>query len=513
MYPGSYARLCVTEPVMPDRPEPGVCVDEFEQLMSPTIFSGDNLGDIPDAATLSAYEHWWTTWGQLISGAVDRAGTPWLRMFDRAGIRRDEICYSPDYWTMLRKGYREGIIARVFEQQSLLPFYRIGYITAFHDPGLYCPYTVSLATAVPLEKYGSEALKTRFLAHLLRIDDATWQGATWMTEIKGGSDLGANVETTAREQGDHWYLSGDKYFASNLGAELAVVAARPNDALRDVRGLALFLVPRLKENGTLNYTIRRIKDKIATRSVPTGEIELRDSEAWLLGSREQGVYLILEVLNISRVANSIASVALAQRAMAEAVAFARQRKAFGKAIIDHPLLRRQFHERRRDLQAAMALACKAAEMLNAVWRQTPPYDDQYHLFRLLAHLAKYWTAEFAAQTCKWAMEVHGGLGILAEYPVERWFREAMILSIWEGTAHRQVLDGLEVMQRKYAHKLLFEQLRPVADQNALADIEARVAQHLQRPADDQEAGAEILFGDLARFTAETFRNGSTQVTG
>lgn len=95
-----------------------------------------------------------------------------------------------------------------------------------------------------------------------------------------------------------------------------MVAARPEDAPRDVRGLALFLVPRLKDNGELNYTIRRIKDKIATRSVPTGEIELRDSEAWLLGSQEQGVYLILEVLNISRVANSVASVALAQSAMA-----------------------------------------------------------------------------------------------------------------------------------------------------------------------------------------------------
>ncbi|GMQ88494.1 MAG: acyl-CoA dehydrogenase family protein [Gammaproteobacteria bacterium] len=478
---------------------------ESEQLTTPLIFLGDSLGDNPDTAALAAYEHWWVTQGQVISEAVDRAGTPWLRMFDRAGTRIDEVCYPPDYWAMLRKGYREGIISRVFEQNSVLPFYRIGYITAFHDPGLYCPYTVSLATAVPLEKYGSEALKARFLPQLLRTDDEVWQGATWMTEIKGGSDLGANVETIAREQGDHWLLSGDKYFASNLGADLAVVAAHPEGAPRDVRGLALFLLPRLKQNGELNYTVRRIKDKIATRSVPTGEIELRDSEAWLLGSREQGVYLILEVLNISRVANSIASVALAQRAMAEATAFARQRQAFGKAIIEHPLLQQQFRERQHGLQAAMALACKAARMLDEVWRQTPPYNEQYHLFRLLAHLAKYWTAEFAAQTCKWAMEVHGGLGVLAEYPVERWFRESMILSIWEGTAHRQILDGLEVMQRKAAHKLLFEHLRPAADPDEIAAIEVQVERHLQLLPDEQEAGAATLFSDLARFTAETLR--------
>ncbi len=475
-----------------------------EQFTSPLAFLGDSLGDNPDAAALAAYEHWWATQGQGVSEAVDRAGTPWLRMFDRAGTRIDEVCYSPDYWTLLRKGYREGIISRVFEQNSVLPFYRIGYITAFHDPGLYCPYTVSLATAVPLEKYGSEALKARFLPQLLRTDDEVWQGATWMTEIKGGSDLGANVETTAHEQGDRWRLSGDKYFASNLGAELAVVAARPQGAPRDVRGLALFLLPRLKENGELNYTVRRLKDKIATRSVPTGEIELRDSEAWLLGSREQGVYLILEVLNISRVANSIASVALAQRAIVEATDFAHQRRAFGKAIIEHPLLQQQFRQRRHDLQVAMALACKTARMLDEVWRQTPPYNERYHLFRLLAHLAKYWTAEFAAQTCKWAMEVHGGLGVLAEYPVERWFRESMILSIWEGTAHRQILDGLEVMQRKAAHKSLFEVLRPTADPRELAEFEARVERHLGLAEDEQEARAEKLFHDLAGYAAETF---------
>ena len=368
-------------------------MDESEHFTTPLAFLGNSLGDIPSSATLAAYAHWWATDGQAISETVDRAGTPWLRMFDRAGTRIDEVCYSPDYWTMLRKGYGEGIISRVFEQNTVLPFYRIGFITAFHDPGVYCPYTVSLATAVPLEKYGSEILKARFLPQLLRTDDKVWQGATWMTEIKGGSDLGANVETTAHEQGDRWQLNGDKYFASNLGADLAVVAARPEGAPRNVRGLALFLLPRLKDNGELNYTIRRIKDKIGTRSVPTGEIELRDSEAWLLGDREQGVYLILEVLNISRVANSIASVALAQRAIAEATKFACQRRAFGKAIIEHPLLQRQFRQRRLGLQLAMALACKTAQTLDTVWRQTPPYDEQYHLFRLLAHLAKYWTAE------------------------------------------------------------------------------------------------------------------------
>jgi len=485
-------------------------MDEFDRLGSARDFPGDLLGELPDSGTLAAYDRDWFEHGRSVSEAVDRGGTPWLRMFDDAGRRIDEIAYPPEYWNLLRSGYRAGIIAKAFEHQSIRPFYRLGYITSFHDPGLYCPYTVSLATAVALHKYGSESLKQRFLPPLLRTDDTVWQGATWMTEIRGGSDLGTNVDTVAREHGGRWLLTGDKYFASNVGAELAVVAARPEGAPQTVRGLALFLLPRRRENGELNYTVRRLKDKIATRSVPTGEVELRDSEAYLLGKPGQGIYLIMEVLNVSRVANSIASVALAQRAISDAAAFARKHHAFGRAILEQPLLARQFHQRQAELHKALALAAEAARMLDQVWLQQPPYDDRYHLFRLVAHLAKYWTAEFAVQTCKWAMEVYGGLGVLGEFTVERWFREAMILSIWEGTAHRQILDGLEVMQHKGAHRMLLDALRDRADGHSVAQLEAAIERHLVLPQEEQEAGAETLFRELAGFTAETLARGQVQ---
>src|SRR5437879_3907397 len=98
------------------------------------------------------------------------------------------------------------------------------------------------------------------------------------------------------------------------------------------------------------------------------------------------------------------------------------------------------------------------------------------MFRLVAHLAKYWTAEFAVDSAKWAMEVHGGLGVLAEYGAERWRREAMILAIWEGTSHRQILDGLEVMERKRAHKMLFQHLGDTAPTKELAGMESEVEQ-------------------------------------
>ena len=239
-----------------------------------------------------------------------------------------------------------------------------------------------------------------------------------------------------------------------------------------------------------------------------GKLELRDSEGYLLGSADSGVYLILEVLNLSRAANSVVSVALAQRAMADALSYAEQRTAFGKRILDQPLLRHQFEDRLKALRAAFALAWESVQLLNEVWMERPPYSERYHLFRLVAHLAKYWTAEFAVDTAKWAMEVHGGLGVLAEYGAERWLREAMILAIWEGTSHRQMLDGLEVMERKRAHKMLFQRLVEISPSKELQDMESEVEQHLKLPTEQKEALAEPLFRRLVQATPRRRRSES-----
>lgn len=475
----------------------------LDSVRSPLGFLQSRLPTIPHLDALADEQEWWKSEGVAISGTIDRAGTPWVRMFDPSGRRVDEILYPREYQTMLRKGYRSGVVWRALEEKSLISTYLLMYTISFYDPGVCCPYTVSLGTAVPLAKYGSAELQARFLPELLRKDDSVWQGATWMTEIGGGSDLGAGVKTIARPAADGWLLTGDKYFASNAAAELAVVAARPEGAPPGVRGLALFLVPRYRNNedGSLNRFIRRLKDKIATRSVPTGEIELRDSEAYLLGPADAGIYLILEVLNLSRVANSVVSVALAQRAMADALAYAECRTAFGKRILEHPLLRRQFDDRLQSLRSAFALAWESVRLLDQVWMEQPPYSERYHLFRLLAHLAKYWTAELAVDTAKWAMEVHGGLGTLAEYGAERWLREAMILAIWEGTSHRQILDGLEVMERKQAHKMLFAHLAEIAPAAELQEMESEIQRLLNLPPDQKEAEAEAVFRRLAVLSA------------
>ncbi len=476
----------------------------FDHLLSPVRFLLDSCPAMSASTlrTLRMYEAWWEHEGQHISYAVDRAGTPHVRMFDRFGKRVDEILYITDYWRMLKEGYKAGIVWRVFEENSLLPFFLMDYVTCFYDIGVSCPYTVSISTAVPLDKYGDDEVCKRYLVPMLRRNDEVWQGATWMTEIRGGSDLGANVDTSAVQAADgHWFLTGDKYFCSNAGAEVAVVAARIDDK-PGVRGLGLFLVPRVRENGELNFHLRRLKDKIATRSVPTGEIEMRNSEAYLLGAPEHGIYLILEVLNLSRVANAMGSIGLAQRAFSEALRFAQGRVAFGKPLIEQPLMRRQFEERHAEICRSFALAWEAAITLNSVHRETPPYSNRFHMTRLLIHLAKYWTAEVCVQTAKWAMEVNGGIGTLAEYPVERWLREAMIADIWEGPPHRQILDGLEVMERKSAHLMLFEHLMPFVEPEQMQEVTARMERWLLMPQDEKEANAQTEFNILAQFTAD-----------
>lgn len=446
---------------------------------------------------LQRYERWWYDQGLAISGDVDRGGGARLQLHDRVGQRIDRVCWPAGYRDLLVRGYAEGTVASVRETGSLLPGYRIGYVTSFFDPGLYCPHTVSLASLIALEKYGGRDADA-WIERLARRDDSVWQGATWMTEVGGGSDLGAGVETRAETVGGDWSLTGEKHFASNADAELALVAARPVDAPPGVHGLGLFAVPRLAADGALNFRIRRLKDKIATRSVATGEIGLEGSEARAVGDPGQGIYLIMEVLNVSRVANSIASTALLQRALAETLSFARERIVFGQPLIEQPLFRRQFEDGCRRFSEVSALAWAAARELDAVWRETPPYTQRYHRFRLLAHLAKYWTADQAVAAARWTIEAHGGNGLIIDYGIERLLREALVLSVWEGTPHRQMLDGLAVMAREGVHEDLIAWLgHPAGADRQRAAIEALLA----RPRAEREAEVGPVFNGFAEWTA------------
>ncbi len=409
---------------------------------------------------------WWPGWrekeGELrlfgglagrevyeVADHVDHRSPPFLLMHDLDGNRVDRVELSPAHARLLKE--LAPVMWPPYRGSNWHHHYALGYLVA--DPGLYCLLTITQQTVYALHKYAPELKdwKEKLLS-------GEFWGATWFTEVQGGSDLGANLTVARREEGI-WRLHGEKYFASGAGlADAALVTARPEGAPPGPKGLALFLVPRLDSQGRLNFTVRRLKDKMATRAVPTGEVDLSGSEAFLVGSAQEGIYYALEDLTVSRLANAVGSMAVAKKAHLEALARVGRRAAFGRAIGEHPLMRRDLTEMAVRQAGGLALAFRAVEAFQQAWHLRPPYGPEYHYARFLSHLAKNRTAEHAAAVTQLAMEVFGGLGFLEEYAVARWHREALVTPIWEGTSNIQALDMLEVMEKKGAHEPFLEEV-------------------------------------------------------
>ncbi len=390
-----------------------------------------------------------------VADYVDHVARPVHIMHDVDGRRVDRAHIAPAHAQVLKD--LAWINRPPYEGSTWLHHFALGYLVA--DPGLYCSLIVTNQTAYAIYKYARE--HAAWFDALLAGD--MW-GATWMTETHGGSDLGANL-TIARQVDGTWRLYGDhKYFASNAGlADLAIVTARPEGARPGPKGLALFLVPREDQQGRLNFIVRRFKDKMATRAVPTGEVEFHGSEAYLVGEADLGIYYTLENLTISRLGNAMGAVGIARKAHLEALFRSRERTAFGKAIGEHPLLRYDLTDMTVRVVGSLVLAFHAVKAFDKAWRDTPPYSLAYHYARFLSHLVKNRTAEHAAHVTFLSMEVFGGLGFMEEYPVARLHREALVTAIWEGTSNIQALDMLEAMQKKGAHEPFLDEFIPVLE--------------------------------------------------
>lgn len=399
-------------------------------------------------------------WGELLGGEayevgyhVDHGAVPVLVMHDLDANRVDRVRLAPSQQALLAK--LTPMMRPAYEGGSWHHHYAIGYLIG--DPGLYCILTITQQTAYAIHKYAPDLAdwKDRLLS------GEAW-GATWMTEIQGGSDLGAN-RTIARHDGDRWILeAGDKYFASGAGlADVAIATARPEGAPSGPKGLALFLVPRVRRDGSLNFRVRRLKDKSATRAVPSGEVELEGAEAYLIGEADKGIYYTLENLTVSRLANAVAAMGIAAKGLLEAKERARRRVAFGRPIGELPLLKRDLVDMTVRQVAGLALAFRAVEAFDRAWHDTPPYTERYHYARFLSHLAKNRTADHAAVSTRLAMEIFGGLGFLEEYAVARWHREALITPIWEGPSNVQAVDLLEAMEKKRAHEPYVDELESI----------------------------------------------------
>ncbi|MEM3214058.1 MAG: acyl-CoA dehydrogenase family protein [Conexivisphaerales archaeon] len=416
-------------------------------------------GRVPDLSSLGSYAG-----KELyeVADYVDKLANPKLIMWSINGERVDEVWLAPSERLVLDTLFKKFKVNRPqYRDGTWFDHYASIYLIS--DPGIACILTVTNQTAYALYKYGNEAQKKLIDGMIGELDTIT-QGATWFTELQGGSDLGANT-VQATNEGYFWRLNGDtKYFASNAGlADYALVTARPKGAPSGAKGLGLFLVPKYDSSGKRNFIVRRLKEKSATVSVPTGEVEFHNSEAQLIGELKEGIYYTMEDLMVSRLANSFGALGIARKSYLEAYYYAQKRMAFGKLLIEHPLVQRDLLDMEVYLEGSLALAFKSLDQFQKSWMQTPPYNDAYHYARLLTHITKNATAEVASHLSKIAMELHGGVGFLEEYPVERLHREALITPIWEGTSNIQALDMLEVIAKKKAHLMLLEDMRKLRD--------------------------------------------------
>ncbi len=388
---------------------------------------------------------------------IDQESPPVLIHHDLDGQRIDRVRLSPVEAGILPK--LASILLPPYQGGSWQHHFALGYLLA--DPGLYCILTITGQTAYALHKYAPQlaSIKEKLLS-------GQYWGATWMTENQGGNDLGANRTRAVVDSRGNWRLhDGDKYFASGAGlTDWALTTARPEGAPPGAKGLALFLLPRLTADGSLNFHVRRLKNKSATRAVPSGEVELVNAEALLIGDPKEGIYYTMEVLTVSRIANAIASMGIAAKSLLESQFRVRRRSAFGQTIMGHPLVRRDLAEMRVRQAGGLALAFMAVSQFDQVWQSKPPYPLPYHQARLWSHLAKNRTAEHASRITALAMELFGGLGFLEEFAVARWHREALITPIWEGTSNIQALELLEVIRKKKAHEPFLEWLGTALDE-------------------------------------------------
>ncbi len=411
---------------------------------------------------------------------IDHDARPVLVAHNLDGERIDRVRLSPSERQALEK--TAWIMGLPYHGESWLSHYALLYLIG--DPGLGCILTITQQTAYALHKYGQSIPgQARIVEDL--ISGRAW-GATWMTESQGGSDLGAN-QATAREDGPLWRISGDKYFASGAGlADYAIVTARPEGGAPGPKGLGLFLLPRIGSNGQLNYHVRRLKDKSATRAVPSGEVELQDAEAYLIGEAGRGIYYTLENLTVSRLANAAAAMGVGKKAHLEVLGRVHRRHSFGAPLIGHPLIRRDLTDLAVRAAGGTALAFHSIAQFDGVWEEKPPFSARYHRVRFWSHLAKNRTAEHSAAMTQMAMELFGGLGFLEEYAVARWHREALITPIWEGPSNIQALDFLESVQRQHTDESFWEEMTYLLSQAGTAparealDIMERTLVNLRR---------------------------------
>ena len=464
--------------------------------------------------------------GELMGGPVARwaeqtdRGPARLERYDRWGHDISEVVQPTSFIESKRailnaqKTLKDG--ARRAGVNPSLPLFAANYLLNQADIGMGC----ALGTGGGMVKslvaaYAPADVREHVLA---KFATGEWEGETaqLLTERAGGSDLGT-LETTATQLGDSWLLNGFKWFASNCDGQVFVVLAKPEGAPDSSRGVATFLVLRTRRDGTRNgIRVRRLKDKLGTRSVASGEVEFVDAEAFLLSgepsSRDadaashdgRGLGRMMELTNAARLGIALFALGNARRALVESLCYARQRRAFGGRLVDKPLMRRKLAEMIVDVEAAQALVFDCVGFANH--RQPRPVRQ-----RIAVPVTKLRVCRLGITTASDAIEIHGGNGYIETWPVARLLRDAQVNTIWEGPDNILCLDVRRGIARMQAHQPLLERMHgavSVSDDDEttrlvrrrIEDLEAAITAWTKLP--DEVAEARLF--PLARFIGDVY---------
>jgi acyl-CoA dehydrogenase len=396
---------------------------------------------------------------------VSERHPPVLRQRDRYGRDDEAVEYHPAYQRMEEIAYaRYGIHAMSYRPGVLgwptkLPpivKYAFQYIFSQTEFGLMCPVNIAGSSSELIRRYGSDEVRARFVDRMLSQDmDQLYRAAQFMTEKAGGSDVGA-AELVAVQDGENWRLWGEKWFCSNVSAEVVVLLARPEGAQAGGKGLGLFVMPKYLSDGTRNaYRIVRIKDKLGSKSMASGEVRLEGAVAYQLGDLGRGLKQMLEMVNSSRVSHLARAAGMMRRCLNEALVATRNRNAFGKSVIDHPLMRRQLLKLMVPTEQALS-----ALLFTASVSANEDQPGAQKILRIMTPICKYRACRDNVTVATGSMEARGGNGYIEDWPNAKLVRDAHLGVLWDGTSNINALDAIHrSIKKERAHLVLNEHLQ------------------------------------------------------
>lgn len=444
---------------------------------------------------------------------------PQLERYSGVGERIEQIEFHKNHDLTGHYIWKAGMLSLQSEAGNNVQQMGLLYLMAHNGEGGHaCSIACTAGLIRALQQKADEKLKAKYLPHLLDPDFSKMHhGAQFLTEIQGGSDVGANSLTATQQDDDIWLLNGEKWFCSNINADQFLVMARPEGAVDGTKGLGVFLVPRLLDDGTTNgFHIRRMKEKLGTRTMASVELDFIDAVAYPIGAIDEGFKTTVElVLNTSRLFNAISCAGIMRRAYIEAASYACYRQAFGNVIANYPLVQETVADILSETYAGTASSFAVAHLLDRIETGTGSEDDPA-VYRILVNLNKYITSIRGSEAVHQAIEVLGGNGAIESFSVlPRLYRDMVVLESWEGTHNVLCLQVLRDINRYQLHKPFINFLRQrlteishsdlldskhLVEQN-IAQIGSLIARMAENDAQYQQAHAR-RFADLASITAQ-----------